>query len=153
LEQGAFLFLVRKGDAIVKIYDELSARGLIAQVTDEEEIKELNAEQHYNFWNAPHLYKPEEDSETFEMLRERVTPAVMNIVEKHKGQNVLIVTHTMTLKALMTALQNKSISEVWEPPFIKQTSLTVLDFNKDELEILMHGDASHHEYSFKEFNE
>lgn len=120
---------------------------------NQEEIKELSSEQHYNFWNAPHLYKPDEDSETFEMLRERVTPAVMNIVEKHKGKNVLIVTHTMTLKALMTALENKPISEVWEPPFIKQTSLTVLDFNKDEHEILMHGDASHHEYSFKEFNE
>ena len=120
---------------------------------NQEEIKALNVEQHYNFWNAPHLYNPEVGSETFEMLRDRVTPAVMNIVEKHKGQNVLIVTHTMTLKALMTALQNKAISEVWQPPFIKQTSLTVLDFNKDEFEILMHGDASHHEYSFKEFNE
>ncbi len=32
---------MRKGDAAMKIYEELQARGLIAQVTDEEEIREL----------------------------------------------------------------------------------------------------------------
>jgi len=120
---------------------------------DQEEIKALDKEQHYNFWNAPHLFKPSSNAETFEQLRDRVTPVIMDIVDKHKGENVLIVTHTMTLKAFMTAIENKPVENIWDPPFIKQTSLTAIDFKENEFEILMHGDASHHEYSFKEYNE
>ena len=34
-------YIIIKGDRTMTLYDELVARGLIAQVTDEEEIKEL----------------------------------------------------------------------------------------------------------------
>lgn len=40
MEQGG-IFIINKRGIKMKIYDELVARGLIAQVTDEEEIKEL----------------------------------------------------------------------------------------------------------------
>ena len=35
------VFYYEEGEYIMTVYDELVARGLIAQVTDEEEIKEL----------------------------------------------------------------------------------------------------------------
>ena len=42
IQDGAFLFhTILKGEFLKTLYDELVARGLIAQVTDEEEIKEL----------------------------------------------------------------------------------------------------------------
>ncbi len=42
IQDGAFLFhTILKGEFLMTLYDELVARGLIAQVTDEEEIKEL----------------------------------------------------------------------------------------------------------------
>lgn len=120
---------------------------------NQEEIKALNEEQHYNFWNAPHLYVPIAKGETFEDLTNRVAPILKDIVSRHPNENVLIVTHTMTLKAMMNSLHNKPISTIWEPPFIKQTSLTVIDFEDDKFNVVLHGDASHHEYSYKEYNE
>jgi broad specificity phosphatase PhoE len=120
---------------------------------NQEEIKALSKEQHYNFWNAPHLYVPDANGESFQDLVDRVTPVIKEIVKSHENKDVLIVTHTVTLKAIMVALYKQPIAEIWQPPFIKQTSLTVIEFNKEEFKVLSHGDASHHEYSYKEYNE
>jgi broad specificity phosphatase PhoE len=120
---------------------------------NQEEIRTVDEEQHKNFWNAPHLYVPTTNGESFQELVDRVTPVVKEIVKNHENENVLVVTHTVTLKAIMTALKNQPIANIWQPPFIKQTSLTVIEFDKEDFNILMHGDASHHEYSYKEYNE
>ena len=41
LKKGTSFFNVRKGEEKMTVFDELKARGLLAQLTDEEEIKEL----------------------------------------------------------------------------------------------------------------
>ena len=41
IQDGVFFITILKGELLMTLYDELVARGLIAQVTDEEEIKEL----------------------------------------------------------------------------------------------------------------
>lgn len=110
---------------------------------DQEGIKEKDEKQFYNFWKAPHLYKPL-SGEDFLELQYRVTAGIREIVKKHKDETVLIVTHTMTLKALMAGLENKSISTIWDPPFIKQTSLTIIEMDEDKICIKMHADDSHH---------
>ena len=110
---------------------------------DQKLIKEKDEEQFYNFWNAPHLYKPQ-CGEDFLQLQHRITQGINEIVKEHKDETVLIVTHTMTLKALMASLENKPLSRIWDPPFIKQTSLTIIEIDDDKISIEMHADASHH---------
>jgi broad specificity phosphatase PhoE len=110
---------------------------------DQKNIKDKDEEQFYNFWNAPHLYKPL-SGEDFVELQHRVISGIKEIVKGHKDETVLIVTHTMTLKALMASLKNKPISTIWDPPFIKQTSLTVIEIDDDKINIEMYADASHH---------
>jgi len=110
---------------------------------DQNTIKEKDEDQFYNFWKAPHLYKPT-SGEDFAELQNRITAGIKEIVKTHKDEAVLIVTHTMTLKALMTSLNNKPISTIWDPPFIKQTSLTIIQIDDDKINIQMHADASHH---------
>jgi broad specificity phosphatase PhoE len=110
---------------------------------DQEDIKEKDEEQFYNFWKAPHLYKPL-SGENFLELQHRVTQGIREIVKNHKDETILIVTHTMTLKALMAGLLSKSLSTIWDPPFIKQTSLTIIEMNDDKISIKMHADDSHH---------
>ena len=41
-------------DIIMKIYDELVARGLIAQTTNEEEIRKMIIQRDYNDMNREH---------------------------------------------------------------------------------------------------
>lgn len=110
---------------------------------DQEAIKEIDGEQFYNFWKAPHLYKPI-TGEDFMQLQNRVTNGIREIVKKHKNETILIVTHTMTLKALIAGIENKPISTIWDPPFIKQTSLTILEIDEDITNLKMYADDSHH---------
>ena len=111
---------------------------------DQKGIKEKDEEQFYNYWNAPHLYKPL-SGEDFLELQHRITSGIREIIKNHKDETILIVTHTMTLKALMASLKGESISTIWNPPVIKQTSLTVIEIDEDKINIEMYADASHHE--------
>ena len=110
---------------------------------NQENIKEKDEKQFYNFWKAPHLYKPL-SGEDFLQLQHRVTSGIREIVKEHKDETVLIVTHTMTLKALMASLESKPISTIWDPPSIKQTSLTIIEIDDDKINIEMYADDSHH---------
>jgi len=110
---------------------------------NQEDLNNKYGEQLFNFWNKPHLYK-NESGESFEDVRIRTVEFIKEIVQAHKGKNVLVVTHTMALKSLMSVLQHKPVENIWDPPFIKQTSLTVLEFNDDGVKIILNADTSHH---------
>lgn len=110
---------------------------------DQNQIKKKDEEQFYNYWKAPQLYKSM-GGEDFVELQHRVTSGIREIVENHKDETILIVTHTMALKALMASLRNKPISTMWDPPFIKQTSLTIIEIDDDKIKIKMYADDSHH---------
>lgn len=126
----------------------------------QEEIKNLSEENHFNFWNMPSKYKAN-GGENFDEVRNRSYNAIVKILEKEKGKTILIVTHTITLKGFLNKLQNQDIDSIVKPPFIKQTSLTEIDFKEksngdidmSSYEILNLACMEHHEYSRKEFNE
>jgi probable phosphoglycerate mutase len=114
---------------------------------DQQQLKDKYGEQLFNFWNRPDLYK-NDTGESFEDVRKRTFAFIKKIVQAHSNQNILIVTHTMALKSLMSCIENKPVERIWDPPYIKQTSLTILEFDEDNIRIVMNADASHH----KEFN-
>ena len=123
------------------------------QGLSQEEIKALGEENYFNYWNFPSKYIPTGGGESYYELRDRSYEAITKILEKEKGKTILIVTHTVALKGFLNKLQNKHIDEIVQPPFIKQTSLTEIDFNEDGYEIINLACMDHHEYSRKEFNE
>ncbi len=139
---------ILKGDRNIEIipHDSLKEINLSYwEGLDQERIKLKDEEQFYNFWKAPHLYKPI-SGEDFLELQHRIISGIRKIVKEHRDETLLIVTHTMTLKALMASINNKPISTIWDPPNIKQTSLTILEIDDDKINIQMHADASHHNY-------
>ena len=119
----------------------------------QEEIKEICVDNHYNFWNVPSKYIPTEGGETYNQMAERSFAAISEIIKNNEGKRILVVTHTITIKSFMCMLEKRDIDTLWHEPFVKQTSLTEIDFNNGEYEILLNADMSHHEYSFKEFNQ
>lgn len=123
------------------------------QGLNQEEIQRRYAEQYYNYWNKPELYKPVGDGETIEELIDRVKKVIMKIIMENKGKNILVVTHTMPIKALLCNLENIPIKDFWMEPYIKQTSLTTIEFNDNKHKIVQCADISHHKYQVKEFNE
>lgn len=119
----------------------------------QDEIRELSTDNHFNFWNKPSLYIPSEGAETYEVMADRSFATINEIIKNNQGKRILIVTHTIVIKTFMSRLEGRDIDTIWNPPFVKQTSLTEIDFDNDSYEIILNADMSHHEYSFKEFNQ
>lgn len=119
----------------------------------QDEIKQLSSEQHFNYWNKPDLYKPIGDGETVEELINRVYKVIKEIVNDNLDKSILIVTHTMPIKAFICSLDNIDIKDFWGEPYVKQTSLTTIEFNGEVHKVIEYADISHHKYQVKEYNE
>lgn len=107
-----------------------------------EEVKELYAKQQFNFWNKPHLYKPI-DGESFDELIYRVDKALNDIIDNAKGKSILIVSHTVVIKAIYLIIKNYPLEDFWNPPFMYDTCLTVLEVQDRKIEVTLEADISH----------
>ncbi len=108
------------------------------------EIKQTYPEQYHHYYNHPTAYKSEE-GETFEDVLQRVLPLIKDLIEDYEDDEpVLIVTHAVVKKLLIAHFQNQSIDQVWDPPFIHGTSLTVLHLKKNgDVHFECIGDTEH----------
>jgi broad specificity phosphatase PhoE len=109
---------------------------------DHEAVEELYPEERHIFWNKPHLYKPI-DGESFEELISRVKKVLQDIMESAAGENILIVSHGVTIKAMYAILKGYELEEIWKPPFMHDTCLTVLEVKDGKVEFVLEGDVSH----------
>lgn len=108
------------------------------------DIENKYPNEYYAYWNTPHVYKPI-NGESFEDLKKRVLEAIHSIQKKHSTGNVLIVTHSVAIKILLASFKNEPIEKLWGPPFIHDTSLTIVELNGNERNIVLEGDISHRE--------
>lgn len=119
----------------------------------QDEIQKKDIINYFNFWNVPSKYIPTCKAETFNEVMERSYKAISDILREEKGKNILVVTHTVTLKAYLCKLQSREIDTLWDPPFIKQTSLTEIEFDEESFKIPVMACMKHHKFARSEFNE
>jgi broad specificity phosphatase PhoE len=108
------------------------------------EVAPRYPEQWDNFWKDPEKFELE-GSETYGQVRTRALHKLQEILERHEGQSVLIVTHTITIKLLMAYFEGKVMKELWGLPEIHPTSLCRIDITDGVPEVVLHGDISHYE--------
>ncbi|MEW9095715.1 MAG: histidine phosphatase family protein [Clostridiaceae bacterium] len=108
----------------------------------QEDIENIYKEELYNFWNRPHMYKPIE-GETFNNIINRTTTFIEEIVDKHRGKNILVVTHTIALRSMLAYIENKDLEKFWDDIFIHPTSLTMIRIGDNVKEITLKADISH----------
>lgn len=106
------------------------------------EIKEIYPEFQSHFWENPHEYKAR-SGEDFYQVRERVVKALEKIISENSEGNVLIVTHGVVLKTIHSYFKNLSMERLWDPPFIYDTSLTIVEVEDGVSRIVVEGDISH----------
>ena len=106
------------------------------------EVDLLYAEQKFNFWNQPHLYETIE-GESFELLLLRVSQWFEKMKKAHINDTILVVTHTCVIKSLYSILKNLPLEEFWAPPFIYDTSLTILEVTETSFKFIVESDISH----------
>ncbi|MGB6408459.1 MAG: histidine phosphatase family protein, partial [Planococcus donghaensis] len=92
--------------------------------------------------NTPNLYTST-TGENFNELQERVLESLEEIKKQHREGNVLIVTHTVVIKALLAHFKKNTLKDLWLPPFIRDTSLTIVEIDDQRFSIALEGDTSH----------
>jgi len=97
----------------------------------------------HDFWNEPHNYEPLSGEDFYE-LKERVIGTLNNILNKHSDDNILIVSHAAASKTILSYFDGKELSRLWDPPFLKAASLSIVDIQGDKSFIKMYGDVSHY---------
>lgn len=109
------------------------------------EVQQNYATAFNAFWKTPHLYIPENGGESYVDLQKRVLPLITSLLEKHAGEIILIVTHTVVLKVIMSHFENRPLADLWKPPFIHPTSLCKIIVENQQPLIELHGDISHYQ--------
>ncbi|REK71191.1 histidine phosphatase family protein [Paenibacillus paeoniae] len=108
------------------------------------DIESHSPDKHYDFWNNPHLYEPTNGGETYHDLQQRVLPKVQDIISRHTGKNILIVTHAAALKTIMTFFEGRELADLWTPPILHSTALCKVVCEGDRFTIELYGDTSHY---------
>ncbi|PKK39715.1 hypothetical protein ABB02_01055 [Clostridiaceae bacterium JG1575] len=91
------------------------------------QLKELEPENFYRYWHKPFDYVTRR-GESFEALITRVRQALQKLVPLSRGRRVLVVTHGMTLMALVHLLSGDPLEDIIVRPVLAQTSITRVAF-------------------------
>ncbi|WP_051271711.1 histidine phosphatase family protein [Shimazuella kribbensis] len=105
------------------------------------EIQFQYPDEYHLFWKNPSSYEATESKgETFVDVQERVIPFVQNIVERHVGETILLVTHAIVIKLLVNFYGGEDLSSLWESPYYDSTSSFIMEFTQNEVHLSFEGE-------------
>ena len=131
-----------KNTKIIKI-ESLKEMGFgVWEGMENEKIKEIYKQQQSDFWNKPQLYQTV-NGESFEDIIDRARKALNEIIKNTTAKNILIVTHTVLIKAIYLIIKKYSLEDFWKDPFLYDTCLTILEVNAKKIKIILEADISH----------
>lgn len=81
--------------------------------------------------------------ESFEDLAERAQRAIARIAAENDGKTVAIASHGGTIRALLCLWHGLPISEVYNTPFIPNTAINVVEYEKGEVTFLQENFTDH----------
>lgn len=108
-----------------------------------DEIKVKNPTEYYNYWTAPQLYYGKNGGENFKQVQERAVSFIERIIKDKKYKNIIIVSHGVTVKSIITHYQKKPIDLLWEAPLIESSSLSLIEAIDGKVKIRFLGDLFH----------
>lgn len=109
-----------------------------------EQLEQQFPHEYFAFWNTPHLYTTE-TGETFFDIEKRVDAFLRSVVKNHKTGTVLVVSHSVWIKVLLAKCKNLPLKQLWQPPYIHDTSLTIMTISGNDYNMIVEGDISHRE--------
>ncbi|MDM5333189.1 histidine phosphatase family protein [Ureibacillus composti] len=90
------------------------------------EILQNDNKRYLHYTENPELYDPDPESERFEQVSKRMEEFLHNCKQKHDGERIVVVTHGVAIRALLVAIRQLPIQEIWNTGEITGTSLTKL---------------------------
>lgn len=91
-----------------------------------EEIQKTHCSEYELYMNYPAQFVATH-TESFGAVTERAMFTLKKIAEKYPQDNVLIVSHAVTIKCMINAILDRSIDQLWAEPFINGTSVTKVE--------------------------
>ncbi|MBM7645725.1 putative phosphoglycerate mutase [Scopulibacillus daqui] len=107
-----------------------------------DEIKQEYPEKSYLFWHQPHLFISK-NGEDFYQVRERVLPRLKYLLNQYQDKNLLIVSHPVVLKVLLSYFEKRPLEQLWEGKQILGASLSTIEINGDHSRIIQYADMKH----------
>ena len=107
-----------------------------------EENKKESPEEWFSFWETPHLFSSD-TVESFLRVQDRMVKTIRNIVNQHRNENVLVVTHSIALKLLIDYFEKNTLQHLWSTPAIPSASLTLVKTNNEYNEVIYKFDTVH----------
>ena len=92
------------------------------------EVKKNDFSSYDHFFNKPHLFSLK-GAENFDQLTKRSFKIITKFAKMNMGRKIAIVSHGAFIKAFMTFIDQKKISEIWDPPFMDNCSHNIILFN------------------------
>ncbi|WFA07699.1 histidine phosphatase family protein [Tissierella sp. Yu-01] len=109
-------------------------------------IEKEYPKEYYTYRNNPIDYIPI-GGESYEDLFKRVNDFFEEI-KTIDAENILVVSHGVTIKALIKIIKNLTLDEFSKLPVYTGTSLNVVEINEDKMKFIMEDDTSHIEFEF-----
>ncbi|MGE7090613.1 histidine phosphatase family protein [Lysinibacillus sp. NPDC048646] len=66
-------------------------------------------------------------TESFGAVTERAMYTLKNIAEKYPHDNILIVSHGVTIKCIINVILERGMNQLWSAPIIEGTSVTIIE--------------------------
>lgn len=99
--------------------------------------------EEYDTWeNKPHIHRMP-NGESMEEFQERLLDEIKYIIDKNKGKAICLVTHGTAIKALLCRFYSCTLEEMLRIPWHENTSVTVVDYEDGNFNVVIEGDASH----------
>lgn len=104
------------------------------EATFPDELKLIN--------DHPEKYTAQESQgETFYQAQDRLTNFMNEILSKHVGESVLLVSHALAIKVIVNYFRGGSMQTLWEGPDAHWASLYQLRFSEKDVHILFEGET------------
>lgn len=97
------------------------------------EIEKEDAERYALYCQSPEQYIPD-DGESIEQLKMRMGDFFRDCLQE-QAENVLVVTHGVSIRALLLAIYDWPTSKIWDFDEIVGTSVTKMTVNSNEMTV------------------
>lgn len=108
-----------------------------------EQVARRWPDSHDAFWNTPERYRSPCGGEDFAGLVARVEAALARYRARYSSGSILLVTHSLVLKAIWLAVTRRPISDFWVTSEFLPGAVSVFDLEDSEFVLRALNDGGH----------
>lgn len=98
-------------------------------------LKEEDGELYTTYFNEPHKYKREDGESLYEVM-DRVKKFFEEYILNSEDENVLIVSHGVTIVAILNYVEKIDIENFWDNRVLRNATFNIVEYTDGEFKVL-----------------